>query len=696
MRPWGAEDRILDETVDYWQGEVERAPDQPVRTEVELWFYQSEALRQEASERLAVHVVEAGGQVLHEAVIAEIGYHGALIDIPAGAVEALIERQEVHLAIADEVMFLRPQSVMENELEPEEMDEAGLKARTGAPPNNEPIAALLDGVPLQGHQLLTRRLSIDDPDNLDAMAIVSKRVHGTAMASLILHGDLNAGEPALERPLYVRPIMFAPGAGRERTDGRRLLIDTIYRAVVRMKGSEGEEAAAPTVFLVNLSIGDTRRPFTRLVSPLARLLDFLSERYGILFLVSGGNVPEPLELNQYDTWADFENADGSERERAMLEALNAAKHERTILSPAEAVNVLTVGAQHHDNVAGRITAANAVDPFEVHELPNASSALGLGYRRTVKPEIYLPGGREYVRMGHSGGGIEVRFGQPQRLYGLSAAAPDSSGQSQLGKTALSDGTSSATALATRAAHRIFDALMDRDRGSLLADMPPEFYAPVVKALLVHRARWSGNGKSELLREICGPGDSRRFVERAENVSRFLGFGVPNALEAMECASNRATLVGFGELPVDHAHKYRVPLPASLERVTEPRTLTVTLAWFTPVKPGHQSYRCVKLEAAPDEPLVSLGVRRFSEQPADASVKKGTLFHEHFYGAKAVPFIDDGHLSLKVWCKEDAGGIDHPIRYGIAVTIESEAAIPIYEEIEQRLRVAPRPAAPGAA
>jgi hypothetical protein len=314
----------------------------------------------------------------------------------------------------------------------------------------------------------------------------------------------------------------------------------------------------------------------------------------------------------------------------------------------------------------------------------------------VKPEIYLPGGREYVRMGHSGGGIEVRFGQPQRLYGLSAAAPDSSGQGQLGKTALSDGTSSATALATRAAHRIFDALMDRDRGSLLADMPPEFYAPVVKALLVHRARWSGNGKSELLREICGPGDSRRFVERAENVSRFLGFGVPNALEAMECASNRATLVGFGELPLDHAHKYRVPLPASLERVTEPRTLTVTLAWFTPVKPGHQSYRCVKLEAAPDEPLVSLGVRRFSEQPADASVKKGTLFHEHFYGAKAVPFIDDGHLSLKVWCKEDAGGIDHPIRYGIAVTIESEAAIPIYEEIEQRLRVAPRPTAPGAA
>jgi hypothetical protein len=231
--------------------------------------------------------------------------------------------------------------------------------------------------------------------------------------------------------------------------------------------------------------------------------------------------------------------------------------------------------------------------------------------------------------------------------------------------------------------------MDRDGGSLLADMPPEFYAVVVKALLVHRARW--NGKCDLIREICGPADGRRFVERAENVSRFMGFGVPDTAEAMECATNRATLVGYGALEPSQAHRYRIPLPPSLERVTDPRALTVTLAWFSPVKSGHQSYRCVKLETAPDAPLEAIGVeRRKNDQPADASVKKGTLFHERFYGERAVPFIDDGHLSLKVWCRDDAGGAEHAIRYGIAVTIESEAPIAIYEEIEQRLRVAPRP------
>ena len=689
LRPWGIEDRIPDETIAYWREETEENPDRSVRTEVELWFHQMETRRRRASGLFARHVNESGGRIVDELIVDGIAYHGALVDIPAREVEALIERQDVRLALADEVMFLRPQSVLTHDLKPEETEEPGIEERAGVPARNEPIAALLDGVPLQGHTLLNGRLSGNDPDNLESMAIVSKRIHGTAMASLILHGDLNAGEQTLDRPLYVHPIMFAPDNGREQTSNDRLLVDTIYRAVLEMKGVEGKEAAAPTVFLINLSIGETSRPFTGMMSPLARLLDFLSARYGVLFLVSGGNVPEPLQLKQFDKWTDFEKASAGERERAMLEALNATKHKRTILSPAEALNALTIGAQHHDNVTERRAAWDAIDPFDRHKLPNASSALGLGYRRAVKPEIYLPGGREHVFQKRSGGGVEVDFREPQRLYGLSAAAPDSSGQGRLHNTALIDGTSAATALATRAAHRIFDALMDRDGGSLLADMPPEFYAVVVKALLVHRARW--NDECNLLKEICGPDDRYRHVEQKENISRFLGFGVPNVIEVTECATNRATLVGYGKLASNHAHSYRIPLPASLERVIYPRILSVTLAWFSPVNPGHRSYRCMKLEAAPDKALDALGVERGNvSQPAALSVKKGTLFHECYRGMKAVPFIDDGHLSMKVWCREDAGGFEDAIRYGIAVTIESEAPIPIYKEIKQRLQVAPRP------
>jgi hypothetical protein len=688
LRPWGPQDRIPPETIAFWRDENARNPGRPVRTEVELWYRDSEARRANASRNLGEMVRAVGGQVVHDAVISEIAYHGALIDIPGAEVARLIENRDINFALSDDIMFLRPQSMLHGPLDVEPAEDAAARDGRAAPAHGAPIAALLDGVPVQGHSLLADRLVLDDPDNLQARAVVARRVHGTAMASLILHGDRNEGEAPLPRPLYVRPLLITNENGHEHSDTDRLLIDTLYRAVLRIKGSEGEEASAPTVFLINLSIGDMRRPFTRLVSPLARLVDFLSVRYSVLFLVSGGNVLTPLDIPGYTNWTEFENAPPADRERAVVRALNAAKHERTILSPAESLNALTFGAQHHDHVAQRIGGHNAIDPFTDDSLPNMSSGLGLGYRRMIKPELYLPGGREYVRMIASGNGLRVTVGSPQRLYGLKAAAPDPTGIGRLDYTALSDGTSSATALGTRGGHRIFDALMDRDGGSTLADMDPQFFAVAVKCLLVHSAKWNDN--HELLKEICGPEDRRRHIERAENSSRFIGFGVPDVSEALECAPNRATLVGYGTIQPETAKVYRIPLPGCLEGVTAPRSLTVTLAWFSPIKTGHQSYRSVRLEAAAMQPLQVLGVERLKAQPADVTVKRGTIFHEHYHGAAAVPFIEDGYLSLQIWCKEDAGGDASPVRYTIAVTIEAEGALPVYDQILERIRIRPRP------
>jgi hypothetical protein len=690
LRAWGPADRVSAETVAYWSEELQRNPEQPVRTEVEFWFRDSERRRRSVSQDLVARVRGVGGQVIDEAVISDIAYHGALVDIPAIEIQNLIEHGAVNLALADEIMFLRPQGMLLGPLEVE-ASPGGTEVPGGAPPSAAaPVVALLDGVPVQAHALLGGRLVLDDPDDLQSRAMVSRRVHGTAMASLILHGDCNEEGPVLSRRIYVRPLMITDEQGQEHTETDRLLTDTLYRAVLRIKGSEGEEAAAPEVFLINISMGDPRRPFTRTVSPLARLLDFLSDRYNVLFLVSGGNVHAALQIPEFNTWTAFETAAPDIRERAVINALNAAKHERTILSPAESLNALTIGAYHHDSVAVRQGGLMSVDPFTDNSLPNVSSGLGLGYRRMIKPDLYFPGGREYVRMQATGTGLKVSVGSPHRLYGLKAAAPDPSGQGRLDYTALSDGTSSATALATRAGHRIFDALMDRDGGSMLADMDPEFYPVAVKCLLVHTARWSEN--HELLKDVCGPVGRGRHVERSENSSQFVGLGIPDVTETFECEPNRATLVGYGTIEPGKAQRYRIPLPACLERVTEPRSLTVTLAWFSPIKLGHQSYRCIRLEAeTQDPPIQVLGVERHSKQPADITVKRGSVFHEHFSGESAVPFIDDGHLSLRVWCKEDAGIVDNSsVRFGIAVTIEAENALPVYSEVQARLRIRPRP------
>ncbi|MFB9244509.1 S8 family peptidase [Massilia antarctica] len=691
LRTWGAKDRITDEAITFWKEEASQSLGLPVRTEVELWFRQSATDRKRVSSEFAALLVEVGGTIVHEIVIPEIAYHGALIDIPFSEIDGLIHRRAVLLALADDVMFLRPQSTFACIDDNEPVDDLSLSEESVSSSTalRQPIAALLDGVPVQGHSLLANRLLLDDPDDLQSRAIVSGRLHGTAMASLIVHGDLNTKELPLTRPLYVRPLLLASREGAEHSDPSLLLVDTIYRAKLRMKGGGIEEGAAPTVFLVNLSIGDARRPFTQLISPLARVIDYLSEKYSLLFLVSAGNISAPLEIEGFTNWSDFETALSSVREKAVLSALNSDKHQRSILSPAESLNSLTIGAQHHDSVPNRTVSNRAVDPFEDRHLPNVSSALGLGYRRAVKPEIYFPGGREHLRMTASGAVIKASIAPTQRTYGLSAAAPDPTGQGRTNYTSYSDGTSSATALATRSAHLIFDALLGDGEESVLADMPPNFYAVTVKALLLHSSRWRDN--AEVLKEVCGPTDKKRHVERSENASRFIGFGVPDIAEVIECSSNRATLIGYDSLMPDHAHCYKIPLPPSLERVTEPRSLSITIAWLSPIKPGHQSYRCVRLEATPlnNEPVEAFGVERRKQQPSDAIVKRGSIFHERYYGDKAIAFIDDGHLNLVVWCKQDAGGIEDKVRYCIVVTIEAGINVPVYDEIELRLRVQTR-------
>jgi hypothetical protein len=86
--------------------------------------------------------------------------------------------------------------------------------------------------------------------------------------------------------------------------------------------------------------------------------------------------------------------------------------------------------------------------------------------------------------------------------------------------------------------------------------------------------------------------------------------------------------------------------------------------------------------------MAMGVERLRHQPFEKAAGKGTVFHERFDGSRAVAFVENGELGLQVWCKEDAGGVIGATRYAIAVTIEAETAISVYDEIRQRLRVAP--------
>ena len=681
LRPWGPLDRITDDMSIYIKEKIESNPDTPLRLEIELWSYAGTVSREKATTRFEQAVRSSNGMIISRASIPEIAYEAALIDLPAGNAHQLSQRSDIPLAICDDVMWVRPQTTLSipTDNEPLEPDEYVEPAKY---PKEQPIVALLDGMPVQEHQRLKNRVIIDDPDGLDAKSVVDERHHGTAMASLILHGDLNRNEPVLPRPLYIRPVIYAPGNKQsEKFLHDCLPIDTIYRAVLRMK--EGDNEGGPTAkdaFIVNLSLGDINRPFANLISPWARLLDYLAERFGILFIVSAGNIPFPLEISGFINSLDWSRASPKERQESILQSLKEQRSQRTLLSPAEALNVITVGSWHDDNHIIN-NQADDTKPY-MDSGPNITSAMGLGYRKIIKPDIFMPGGKETLQTHKSRTGIIAR---PDRTrFGLRVATTSMTGN--LDYTTLTNGTSAATALATRAGHRIFDSLLDN---GLMDNVDPMFYGVIIKALLAHRAKWDQE-IGIMLDNIYGPHGSGKHVERKDNIASVIGFGHPNTNESITCAPNRVTLVGSGIFEnTDISHLYHILLPPSLERITEPRSVTITLAWFSPINVRSRNYRDVRLEAKAQNFETEAGVSRAKLQPSDKSTPRGTLFHVRYEGKKSVVLIKDGHLLFNVFCRAQENNLDKPARYGLAVTIEAGEHIPVYQEVREWLAVAVR-------
>ncbi len=694
VRPWGPQDRLTAETVEDWRERLQFAPDTPIRFEVEFWYRDNAARRETAQTGFTEKLRELGGRVLDPAVIRDIRYHAALVEVSPDVIRDVLDHPDVGLVAFDDVMMLRPQSMVSGPVEGDLEDAAESGEGEDGAEIEVPVAALLDGVPMAQHDRLADRLAIDDPDNFeDQYGAAAEQRHGTAMASLILHGDLNAPvpEPPVRRRLYVRPVMYPQPDGfdgvREVMPPDRLGIDLIWRAFIRMfDGEGGEDPTAPTVRIVNLSLGDAKRPFAGVMSPWARLIDHLAWRYNVLILVSAGNITERMPLEDVDQWADFENAEAAERQATLLRAVLRQRANRRLLAPSEAINALTVGAAHNDNLAPNGQGAMAVDPYASPVLPNMSSALGLGFKRTIKPEILFPGGAEQVRASSTHAPIEVGpVTQPANYFGIGVASPGPAGQTN--RKLNMSGTSVATALATHNALRMLEALEELPDDPAHPEIDPAYHAVILKALLVHSARWDGD-TMDALKTIITENGKLHWEHERDEISRFLGFGCPDIERVIDCAENRATLIGWNTISSKETDRFAVPLPAELDGTAGFRALSVTIAWLTPITHSHRMYRLAKFKAGPGgDKKFSIGAGNAKQQPSHNALGKGTVYHHRWEGEDAADFVDDGNLVLDVTCSPAAVELDDPITYAVVATLEvgEDVAVPVYERVRERLR-----------
>jgi hypothetical protein len=684
VRTWDASDRLHRDVLEDWKLRVEEGAER-VRVEIELWFRAATAGRSAAEERLTTLVADEEGAVLSRVALSGIAYHAMLVELPIGAVQKLMGHADTKLVRCSDIMFFRPAPQLAAWTPADSELEMDLSDAAGASPDGDPVVALLDGLPLEQHEALAGRLVVDDPDGWSSDYPASKRAHGTAMASLILHGDMHSPGPPLARPLYVRPVLqpaeTSDGKVAERMPADRLPVDVIHRAVRRLfEGDGGEPPVAPTVRIINFSVGDGSRVFDSEVSPLARLLDWLAVKYRVLFVVSAGNHVDghPDYLTLDIPIAEYAGGSVKDIELATIRALNSSAHARRLLSPAEAMNVLTVGALQRDD--GPQSAITSIRELVCSPgCPSPLSALGLGYGRSVKPDILVSGGRAHFRPAIMQSSLpQFSLVDSGNAPGCRVAAVGAAGS--LRGYANSCGTSNAAALASREAARLLDVVQGLTFPDESEDdaVPDEFVPLVLRALLVHSSRWGDARK--ILEEALKEGLNAHTLK--QHLARFLGYGAVDPARVAECTEQRATIISTGYIKAEEGHTYSFPLPQDLAGRKVWRRLAVTLAWMSPINPETRAYRQAKLWI--DPPRDTLRVRRSDAD--DDMVRRGTIQHEVLEGEQASVFSVGDTLSLVVNCQPESA-TEEPVPYVLAATLEVAPGeqIQVYDQVRNGLR-----------
>jgi hypothetical protein len=418
---------------------------------------------------------------------------------------------------------------------------------------------------------------------------------------------------------------------------------------------------------------------------LARLLDWLSWKYKVLFLVSVGNHTGNVTIQT--TCGEWRNLSEQELQFQVLQSFRDEQITRRPFSPAEAVNALTVGSIHADTAPPH-PHDRRVDLLAGSRLPSPIGTVALGFHRSVKPEVFFPGGRQlYVEpLGASDKPASFSVSETFNPPGQRVAAPGQSAL-ELGRTVHTRGTSNATALATRCGGQIAERLEElrgEIGGGRLRDAE---LAVLVKCLLVHGASWGSAAETleaAFRDSVIGKNDARRAWRELDRLkTRFLGYGEVIPERALFCTDERVTALGWSRIEADQGHVFRLPLPPALAASKVRRRLTVTLAWLTPTNPRHRSYRTAYLWCA--FPEGKLGVSRAEMDSKTAS--RGTVEHRILEGESIIAVVEGDALEITVSCKEDAGKLDGPVPYALAVTLEvaEPLEVSIFEQVQEQIR-----------
>lgn len=385
--------------------------------------------------------------------------------------------------------------------------------------------------------------------------------HGTAVAGVALYGDVESCVSGnFWRPqfwLFSGKILFLDPRTGEACFDEKTIEKTISDAVEYF-------VAEYRCRIFNLSIGNINSPYDgRHIRGIAYILDVLSRRHNILFVVSTGNFcgsdePPVPENSWRDEYPDYLMHDSS-----------------VIIDPATALNVLTVGsiARHNAHVdEQRYPEINALSPASENQ-PSPFTRHGPSVRGAIKPELVALGGNLASPMRHANG----QWHQDRRGLGVLTLNSNFVGNTLLKEAS---GTSFSAPYITHLAAR------------LLNDYP-QASANLLRALLVNHANIPAECVSTFTDEQRDQyAKDHNWRELPREVS---GYGAIDE-DILYRSTENAVVILAEDVITNESHQfYELPLPASYLRAKlATRELRVTLAHSPEVRTTRLDYVATRI------------------------------------------------------------------------------------------------------
>ncbi len=631
-------------------------------------------------------------QLKHEFAALNLEFPRLKLNLPehviivARATRQMIESSLDLLNALSEIRLARPCSVGLTDLsgiEQEEWIDEALE-RIHWPADDTPAVCLIDSGVNRGHPLIEPLLNDGDCETVFADGDRSDDMrHGTPMAGLAAFGD-------------IRRLMLSTETWHQlhRLESVKLIRDTTDH--------DPDNYGAITLQAIALPEIASRR----------------SRVYCMAITARGPNT-----LGNPSSWSSAIDmaAAGREHETAepkviLLSAGNTREHPNNfdypgdllraaVEDPAQAWNAITVGA-----ITNR-TIIDEEDDEAQRSVPLAPLSGLSPFTRTahewrqdwpIGPDVVMEGGN--LAKGHDGAHLHLDSLQP-----LSTAT-----NFRLRPITPFNATSAATAQAACI-------------GGKLIQRYPDYRPETIRGLLVHAARWP---EALLRRENLDPHASGKTAD-VERLMRSYGFGVIDDNRALNSLPTQTTVVmerviqpykgEWNDPKLNECHLIALPWPRqALEGSPDvSATLRVTLSYFIEPNPGSRTweksqkyhyassllrFRPKHRDMTPEEFRARLDADGESSgdtfQDSGWAVggtrrgKAGSLVQDIWKGS-AAQLAEMGHIAVipaKGWWAyrhfrpghELHGSHLRQVHYSLIISLESETALPIYNEVAQAI------------